>query len=135
MSDGVTQFKPAMTKAKGSKGGKLVQVKTQEEYDLLVEYLLGNINLKMFEWTNSTKQNFKRKANKFMVFDNHEPGSWPNGAILHVKMHEGVNGIPEGTRIFVPWWEKPHVLSLYHGADGLASHFGRNRLYKAVCNK
>lgn len=121
-----------MTKEKGTKGGRLIVIKDQTEYQHIVEYLLGEFNIQDQNWSKDEKRHFKDKAEKFEVLHDGKDGEWPHGHVLYIKIFQSGCNVKSGLKLYVPPWKKQYILEQFHGDNKIAKHFGHNRLYKMV---
>lgn len=124
-----------MPKGKGIKGGRLVTIKTEEEYEDIINFLLNKLNLKTKLWSKEKRKQFKKKANRFEVRDDGVLGDWPHGKTLHVKLFAPNTEILAGTKLLVPPWKKKQILNQLHGDGKPCGHFGRVKLHKMASEK
>lgn len=130
-----------MPKKQGVKGGNLIHIYSEEEYNTLLQYLQDNLDWNTLDWTPKQKYNLKLKSLRFQVVnDGQEPGNWPHGEnVLQIKLFPAnttyqdiKNGtLPTGTAIFVPEWKKKELFTSIHSFDH-AGHFGRERMHHVV---
>ena len=120
-----------MTKTKGVAGGRLISIKDEHQYNLLIKYLLQQIDLKQVITSREQRKKFQKKAKMFIVINADKLDDWPFGPTLCVKreIHSQVRNL-----IYVPSWGdfKQKVIREYHGTGKPCGHFGRDRLHKAV---
>jgi len=119
-----------MPKSKGSGGGNLIAIENEYLYQQIISYLSEQWKIPA-DWPKEKKRKFRRWANRFEVRNDAQTGSWPHGKVLWMRIFTKTGEIKE-TKLYVPEWHKQTILQKYHGDDGLAAHFGRNRLYAAI---
>lgn len=130
-----------MPKKKGTKGGSLLQITTEEEYNGILLFLKNPRTKKEDEelkdlFTKIGKYNrksLKRKASKCTVHQmkgEQAEGTWPRGhKVLIVTTEEENHFIG---KVYVPPWHKETIFDRFHGAEGEAGHFGGKKLHKKV---
>lgn len=122
-----------MPKTKGTPGGRLIELKTREEYTRIRDFLLHKFDVYSQRWNHEERKAFKKQARKFEVKDNGNAGEWPNGPVLYVLIKKKGAVTTSESKLYVPEWEKTKVLAQFHGGEGRAGHFGKSRLHALVC--
>jgi hypothetical protein len=119
-----------MPKKKGTPGGRLPVIKSLDEYDMILNFLLKKWTIPV-EWTSSKKQGFLERMKQYVVLDNGKSGDYPNGPQIYVRSKTSSDII--GTaKLYVPEWHKEQIMKKFHGAGTPGVHFGRTRIHELV---
>lgn len=125
-------------KGKGTAGGNLVTIKTQEEYNFIMKLLKQEIQLKDLPYKPGKRLKMKYKAMRFQIQNNHQEGEWLHGLdVLWIKIFppkaklEDLQKPPLKVLRFIPKWYTNHIIKNFHD-KGPCGHFSRDRLHDSV---
>lgn len=128
-----------MGKPKGSTGGRLCKINTEEEYNDVVNFLLKQWEPQGGKWNAISRRCFLKKAKHFKVqFHTKANGGMIDGPVLYFADYgenpmvdgEG-NPIERSLKLYVPPWRKNEIIAKFHCANG-GGHWGIAKTYKLV---